>query len=198
MNPSCKQIPDLMAEILGDEATAEQQAALENHRTTCASCATEIDELSWTLAQSRRLGVPEPSQEYWAAFGPELRRRLEAPPIGIGLALGEWFRPVLAAAALSWLVIAGLGHDHAAPPPGMTSFDLESPGELSHEVALSFVESLDVVTPGGDELWTLPSDVDLAGDANGAMTGDLFGFTDYELDSSADELLSEIARELAG
>lgn len=102
---------DRLSEYLDDEMQPAERLALEQHLSSCATCATTLDELREVMARAARLPAPPPTADLWSGIAPRLdpvqsvttpfrarvRRRI------------SFTMPQLVAAGLALMVMSGGG-----------------------------------------------------------------------------------------
>ena len=180
MKIRCLQIPEVIADVLGGEASQPLREALDRHVEGCGSCATAHRDLASILERARATPLGEPPNDYWRDFLPTLRARI-AHGDELKPSLLAWLRPILAGAALAGLALA------AAPAEPSRTIAADLPIEALQRLAsaLDPIASDDEASPWEGYL-EVPATY-----ATGAPTGDLFAF--YEL---ASELTDEQAEAL--
>ena len=202
----CQQLPEALADLVGGEGTDVLEAAVDRHVRSCKPCAEARAGLDSTLARARSLEVPEPPDSYWSEFRVELRQRIaaSAPPWYTRL-FQPWRVAAVTAAATAIVFavltmrapdqpISKLGGPPPEPIPVEVLADLE---ELA--LAMDPLATSGALTIAGDATWSyLETDLDVAWDI---AIDDPFSFLDATTELSADEtdqLLDELAREIAG
>jgi len=115
----CPEYQDLMAGVVDETLSPEEQARAEQHLSMCVRCASEVRELRAT----RRLLAALPQEETSPLFVPRLRERLAAPPPSVWGRLAAWTgEPRLAlqlaaAGAAVLLVVGAVTWRHMPVPP---------------------------------------------------------------------------------
>ena len=99
----CEEIREMMPEMASDEKSITPQ--MGEHLAGCAACAGELEEFRKTMALLDEWQAPEPSPYFDVRLQARLREEM-AKPQANWLA---WFRQPVLAAALTLLMVIGVG-----------------------------------------------------------------------------------------
>jgi len=149
----CRRIqPHLLAFIEG-ELTQRKRGKVALHVAACPACASALRGLQQTLHIVQAMDVPEPSSDFWEAFGTALHQRIRrAEAVHSGrqrFPIRDLFllpKPVLAVAAVSLMLASSLpflhGHWGQKATPRII---LTGGGEASLAADLDFLKHLDLL-----------------------------------------------------
>lgn len=73
----CRKIIALLGPYLDGECAPEERRRVEKHLRQCPACRSELELLGRIEADSRRLVQPDPGEDYWTSFLPEVRQRID-------------------------------------------------------------------------------------------------------------------------
>ena len=179
MAQKCEEIRELLPAYEDGELDSGDRRRVESHLAGCPACAREAVWVREAVARARALPVPDPSAEFWEAFGASLDRRIaeEPPPClplwrrvtawGTGI-LGLRPIPALSAAAVLGILLAiGLVRAPRAPNEAPVAEVLTIGGEWRIGQNLDVLEQLDLLEEM-DLLEQLPS---LLAPENGRRSG---------------------------
>jgi len=149
----CQRIqPHLLAFIEG-ELTQRQRGKVVMHVAACPACTSTLRRLHQTLHMVQAMPVPEPSPGFWEAFRTTLHQRIRQEETAHSgrrrfhiKDLLLWPKPVLAAMALSLLLVSSLpflrGYRGQRAAPSVVLFGGE---EASLASELDFLKHLDLL-----------------------------------------------------
>lgn len=104
---SCKKCRKMMVAALYQELSTQRQMAFNAHLASCSQCATEYQEMSWTLGVMDQREAPAPDAAYWKGYWNQLSDRLE--PEGRRTVLPawrNWFPPLIHPVRPAWISVA--------------------------------------------------------------------------------------------
>lgn len=76
----CEEVREALPEVLGGDLGEAAAGRVAAHLAACAACAAELEELTELCRDVEALPVPQPSAEFWRAFGADLARRIAVLP----------------------------------------------------------------------------------------------------------------------
>ncbi|UCH11323.1 MAG: zf-HC2 domain-containing protein, partial [Fidelibacterota bacterium] len=96
-----------MVAALYQELSPQRQRAFDAHLASCSQCATEYQEMSWTLGVMDQREATAPDAAYWKGYWNQLSDRLE--PEGRRTVLPDWrnwFPPLIHPVRPAWISVA--------------------------------------------------------------------------------------------
>jgi hypothetical protein len=74
----CKEFENLLIRYLEDSLDPEEKEKVERHLGECEACRTSLQEMEGTLHLLAEEQLPQPEEDFWIDFLPQVRSKIEA------------------------------------------------------------------------------------------------------------------------